>query len=38
MLVEIDHQADGFKKVIEFAGFLLESIKKTKVDLVEQIN
>ena len=29
---------DNFKKVLEFSGFLLESVKKTKEDLTEQIN
>ena len=30
--------SDNFKKVIEFAGFLLESGKKTKEELAEQMN
>ena len=38
VLGQVEYMHDNFKKVLEFSGFLLESVKKTKEDLTEQIN
>jgi hypothetical protein len=38
VLGQVEYMHDNFKKVLEFSGFLLESDKKTKEDLTEQIN
>ena len=38
ILSQVEYINDNFKKVLEFSGFLLESVKKTKEDLTEQIN
>ena len=35
---QVEYLNANFKKVIEYAGFLLDSVKKTKENLTEQMN